>query len=74
MMHTETSKKLLNRNTEVKMANGRCRHSICPEARQEVAREIFAEIEKWLAYDGDIRMITDEKFAGIKKKYTEGET
>ena len=37
----------------------------------EVAEEIFAEIEKWLAKDGDIRMITAEKFAELKKKYTE---
>lgn len=43
-------------------------------AKQEVSREIFAEIEKWLAYDGDIRMITEEKFAEIKQKFTEGET
>jgi hypothetical protein len=39
----------------------------------DVAEEIFAEIEKWLANDGDIRLITAEKLAELKKKYTESE-
>lgn len=38
----------------------------------EVAKEIFADLEKWLAIDGNIRLITAEKFAEIKKRYERG--
>ena len=61
------------------MNKGRCRHTICPEARQEVAREIFEEIDKWLVgeYVPYIRGYSNSlsrSFAELKKKYTEGET
>ena len=59
------------------MANGRCRHSICPEAEAEVAREIFEEIEENadFLFDGfkNIVVLTEQDFAELKKKYTEGE-
>ena len=63
-------------NTEDNMDKGRCRHSICQEARQEVAREIFEEIEELLkrtcekGYCGSI----SDLLAELKKKYTGEET
>ena len=39
------------------------------KGRQDATREIFEEIELWLAFDGDIRIITAEKFAELKKKH-----
>ena len=66
------------------MANGRCRHVICEEAKTEVAREIFEEIENLVRRDRycySIRadgVITEslimdgDMFAELKKKYTEG--
>lgn len=39
--------------------------------KTEVAREIFEEIEKWLATDGTLLIITAKKFAEIKNKYME---
>ena len=53
------------------MANGRCRHSICPEAKAEVAMEIFAEIYED-CFD-QFGYINYEALAELKKKYTEGE-
>ena len=38
----------------------------------DVAREIFEEIERWLGINGELGIITTEKFAELKKKYTEG--
>jgi hypothetical protein len=35
------------------------------------AKEIFAELEKWLSVGGDIRIITGKKFAELKERYTE---
>lgn len=35
----------------------------------ELAAEIFEEIEKYLAKDGDIRVITENKFYEIKRKF-----
>ena len=60
------------------MANGRCRHSICPEARQAVAREIFAVIEKNVYEYLNVNYAERyfyllETIAELKKKYTEGE-
>lgn len=67
------------------MTNGRCRHPICPEAKAEVAREIFEDIEAVLAVhafsckskdyaDGAFDTVewVDTKLAEIKKKYIEG--
>ena len=81
MMHTETSKKLLNRNTEDNMNKGRCRHSICPEARQEVAREIFEDIDGKMLFffpassfkkaPNTIHYSLLAMLAELKKKYTE---
>lgn len=43
-------------------------------ARQKVASEIFAEIEKHLIFNAyGIATISDKTFAELKKKYTEGE-
>ena len=36
-----------------------------------IAEKIFADIEQWLAVDGDIRMITAKKFEELKNKYAE---
>ena len=35
-----------------------------------MAETIFTELEKWLAKDGDTLLITAEKYAEIKKKFT----
>lgn len=57
------------------MNKGRCRHAICQEAKIEVARNIFEEIEKFT-----YRYLNDVDYAGgdiiydiaeLKKKYTE---
>ena len=59
------------------MNKGRCRHAICQEARQEVAREIFGEIaiigvlqhgfnEKHIVMHIDFELLKE-----LKKKYTE---
>ena len=72
-----TAKRLAEENEVLKAELSRYTENVkqmCENAKQEVAREIFEEIEKWLAYDGDIRMITEEKFAEIEKKYTEVDT
>ena len=36
---------------------------------KKAIEEIFEDIELWLAFGGDIRIITAEKFAELKKKY-----
>ena len=57
------------------MNKGKCRHTICEEARQEVAREIFEEIEKYFC-DNEYKsgFLSYCNFYNLKKKYTEGET
>lgn len=58
------------------MENGRCRHTVCEEARSSVAKEIFDLIEdECLAYpmkDDDLTILVDKRnYEEIKKKYTE---
>ena len=50
------------------MNKGRCRHCICPEARQEVASEVIEYLEN----NGLLNM-TPQGIAELKEKYTEGE-
>ena len=58
------------------MNKGKCRCPICEEARQEVAREIFEEIDKLYVVNGSESVsILDYRFhkgiTELKKKYTE---
>ena len=58
------------------MNKGRCRHTICEEAKKEVAREIFEEIEKCMMHDiiptiGVYKGSLELRIAELKKKYTE---
>lgn len=40
--------------------------------KTEVAAEIFDDLEKWIAVYHEFRITTEEKFAELKKKFTEG--
>jgi len=42
------------------------------QARQEVAREIFEEIESYLIMDNPYWLIPRERWQALKSKYTEG--
>ena len=53
------------------MNKGRCRHSICEEARNEVAREIFEELEEYFTKPKGVWFWQMDlaKIAELKKKY-----
>lgn len=59
------------------MAKGRCRHTICEEARREVAREIFDDIANMMVLQHGFNEkhifahIDFELLKELKKKYTE---
>ena len=58
-------------NSMEKSVGVRTEHQIFKAIEEKAAREIFEEIEKWLATDGTLLIITAKKFAEIKNKYTE---